>query len=189
MTPIHFFYTVIAAVTLVIASIALAKYYKPRAQREREEAAEREAAKSRREAVKAGTHDDHGNPLCVTCNDGRTIATEFDYKTVQTEGFWRWVCMTFFGAMSRYRIVRDLYSAPRYCRDCRVIVERKDAECLSRIAEDEQTYQEQVAIRLRRYVRTGRDEAIRSELEAHDKEAKRIANRPPAKVVDLRANG
>jgi len=193
LTGVETFWVVIGLAVLAVVVMYGYRYWRPKARKERvaqEVADKRTAEQQFKAAVEAKLIDKDGNPLCVTCNDGKTIATEFDYKTVQTEGLWRWVCMTFFGAVSRYRIVRDIYSAPKYCRDCRVIVERKDDETLSRLAEDEKARQEQIAITLRRYVRTGRDDAIRAELDAHDREAKRLAARPPAPVVPIKsANG
>jgi len=192
MTSDQWFWAILGVAFLVcMAVIGIHRnwFYKPRRVREREKVEETRSQRELQKAVEAGERNADGEPLCATCNDGKTVATEYGYRTIQTEGLWAWVCITFFGAPSRFRIVRDIYSEAKYCRDCRPIVERKNAEKALQIASEEQEASEKYAVLLRRYVRTGCDEEIRAQLESYEKEAQRQAKRAPAPVVPIRTAG
>jgi hypothetical protein len=187
MEPLQVFLLGLMVVTLGGASILIARFYKPKATREREIKEEREALKK---AVAQKTHDSDGFPLCRVCGENgkaETRATELGFRIERNEGFLAWVRQQI-GAPARLRVTRRFYDGPQLCSGCASVL---DSIFRSYLLGFEQWRRDQIRdgeIEHRWFERTGCYEQANKLIAEHEKEAKRKASaRKLAPVVPFAA--
>jgi len=192
---------VIAAVVLVgliawyfVTNKAREKEQVERRQRELEEReAQQQAMKEqpkeqRSEQVEDGTHDKYGHRLCITCYDGFSRAEQRAFLIVQSDGF-KDLLHRWFGAPARYKVKQATKTVKVYCNECADLMKQEHESYILAFEQQMRDARRDATVQLRRWVKIGCNEAARYRLEQYEKDVKRVANRPPAKVVPLHGNG
>lgn len=153
--------------------------------RPNQEERERKEAAHRKEQVRAGTHDQHGHRLCITCNDGHTRATQKAFKLVQAEGVPDLVRRQF-GAPARYTIEQAEKGELVYCDDCAVVVRLEHEDKLLNYESGFRSYKRDAAIELQRWFKGGCNDVVARRIREHDRQVR--ADEPleeQADVIDL----
>jgi len=140
------------------------------------------------EPTGSGTHDKYGHRLCITCSDGISRAEQRAFLIVQSDGvidlFRRW-----FGAPARYKVKQSTKTVKVYCSECADLMRQEHESYILAFEQQMRDARRDATVQLRRWVKIGCNEAARYRLEQYEKDQKRIANKPPAKVVPLHQNG
>jgi len=166
---------------------------KEEAERRQRELEEQEAQKgtvkeNNDEQVAAGTHDKYGHRLCITCTDTFTRATQRPFLIVQSEGV-KDLFRRGFGAPARYKVKQSTKTVKVYCQECADLMLQEHESYILAFEQQIRDARRNATVQLRRWVKIGCNEAARYRLEQYEKDIKRIANKPPAKVVPLHGNG
>jgi len=140
------------------------------------------------EPTGSSTHDKYGHRLCITCRDGFSRATQRPFLIVQSEGI-KDLIHRWFGAPARYKVKQSTKTVKVYCQECADLMLQEHESYILAFEQQIRDARRNATVQLRRWVKIGCNEAARYRLEQYEKDIKRIANKPPAKVVPLHGNG
>lgn len=149
----------LALFVCVALAMALARFGRRRHETAREEA-EKAQAVALRKAVRAGTHDEHGHPLCVLCGD---LATAYPYRFERDRSLVQWGRERI-GAPPRQRLIADTDRDVRYCRCCVQLVEAEARVWIGERAQEQLRQIVRIETELQAFERGGLEEACRRKL-------------------------
>ena len=164
------------------------RYQRELEERESQPVKEPKNEMQKSESSASDTHDKYGHRLCITCSDTFTRATQRPFLIVQSEGF-KDLISRWFGAPARYKVKQSTKTVQVYCEECAALLYQEHESYILAFEQQMRDARRDATVQLRRWVKIGCNEAARYRLEQYEKDIKRIANKPPAKVVPLHSNG
>jgi hypothetical protein len=175
---------------LIFATIAILvmRYHKPKHQREAEARLAAKRATELAQAVRAGTHDDQGYPLCRVCGPDRKVrATHYGVQIRRSNGLWDWFKRTL-GAPSRFTPQSKFYDGEKEAAKelCRVHFEFEMSLAQEEVLAEETHLRQLVRdseLRLGYSEEIGLHERARELWDAHCAEMEKARPKPRSSVV------